>query len=136
MQVLNPAPVRALARLPALAADAPKADLAAGHRVVPAAAASFSAARRSASSARKRLTPSLIATSVCCRALWPSAARSCPAGLPAFAPPTSAALPAPSSRLGISRCCRLQQDTRTNFSVGCGRSHPEDKSAHGAGALE
>jgi len=43
---------------------------------VPADAANSSAARRFASSAPRRLTPSPIGMSVFCRDLWPSAARS------------------------------------------------------------
>jgi hypothetical protein len=48
-------------------------------------AASFSVARRSASSVRRRLTQSRIATCGCCKDLWPSAARLCPAGSRVFA---------------------------------------------------
>ncbi len=62
-----------------------------GPPAAPADAASSSAARRSASSAPRRSTRSLTAMSGCCKGLWPSAARSCPGGSPAFAPRTSAA---------------------------------------------
>ena len=59
--------------------------------VDPADAASFSAARRFASSAPRRLMPSPIGMFVCCRDSWLSVARLCPAASPAFAPRTSAA---------------------------------------------
>ena len=74
-------------------------------------AASFSAARRSVSSAPRRSTPFPTGMFVCYKGLWRNAARLCRAGSLAFAPHTSAGSPAPSSRLGISPCCLSQQGT-------------------------
>ena len=58
---------------------------------VPAAAGKFSRRKKVCKFCTRRLTRSRnIATSACCRVLWPSAARLCPAGSPAYAPRTSA----------------------------------------------
>src|SRR5271170_1199869 len=84
-------PARAAAMLvtpalaPVLAPHVPPALL-----VAVQAAASSSGARRSASSAPRRSTPSPIATFACCRASLPSVARSFRAALPVFAHATSA----------------------------------------------
>src|ERR1700722_12729166 len=79
------------AQLSVPVADARKADLAAGQPADPVVAESSSAAKRSASSAPRKLTRSLTATSACCKVLWPSAARLFRVGFPAFALRTSAA---------------------------------------------
>ena len=63
---------------PHLKAEAPEADRV-DHvpAADPAAAANSFAARRCASSAPKRSTPSPTGMSVCCKGLWPSEARLC-----------------------------------------------------------
>ncbi len=89
------------------------------------AAGSSSAAKRSASSARRRSMRSAIAMYGCCRGLWRSAERSFHAGSRASAHGTSVSFRWPSSSRATSRCWRLRLASNLPRGLARGGRAPE-----------